>query len=68
MELEVFDSSPIGIAHGIIINVQKPLAECSYLVGSEYEKQHKIALCDLEEIAKHLMDYVNSTRERYYME
>lgn len=58
IELQVVDDSPIGIAHGIISIFDTGNA-------NKYSKEFKDSICDLEEIANHLLNYTDSCKKKY---
>lgn len=66
IELQVIDGSPIGIAHGLIMHLERVTLGLDNLNGDLYSEQYKMTLCDLEEIANHLMNYVDSSKEKYF--
>lgn len=66
IELQVVDGSPIGIAHGLIMHLEKATLGLDNIDGDLYAEQYKMTLCNLEEIANHLMNYVDSSKGKYF--
>lgn len=60
--LETNSEMPIDIASAIIKNKMDVLR---YANADNYEETKQFALCELEELADHILDFVNCNRKMY---